>query len=124
LLLLLALPDLELATVSASAVSGGSQITDFELNQISFYYAKQFQTVEIDSTNYGTPSESTVTSWYEKTPPDFVFAAVVPQVVIHEKVLNDCEAEFDEFVDRVGLVPREYRQFVQSVFSWTSKKCI
>ena len=68
------------------------------------YYAKQFKTVEIDSTYYGTPSESTVTSWYEKTPPDFVFAAKVPQVVTHEKVLKDCEAEFDEFIDRMGLL--------------------
>ena len=29
--------------------------------------ASQFQTVEIDSTFYGTPSASTVTSWNEKT---------------------------------------------------------
>ena len=55
------------------------------------YYAKQFQTVEIDSTYYGTPSESTVTSWYEKTPPDFVFAAKVPQVVAHQKALKDSQ---------------------------------
>ena len=56
------------------------------------YYAKQFKTVEIDSTYYGTPSASTVTNWYERTPPDFVFAAKVPQVVTHEKVLVDCRA--------------------------------
>ena len=68
------------------------------------YYARQFKTVEIDSTYYGTPSESTVTSWYEKTLPGFVFAAKVPQVVMHEKVLKDCEAEFDEFIDWVGLL--------------------
>jgi uncharacterized protein YecE (DUF72 family) len=68
------------------------------------YYATQFKTVEIDSTYYRTPSASTVTNWYERTPPDFVFAAKVPQVVTHEKVLKDCEAEFDEFVDRMGLL--------------------
>ena len=44
------------------------------------YYATQFKTVEIDSTYYGTPSASTVTRWYEKTPPDFIFAAKVPQI--------------------------------------------
>lgn len=37
------------------------------------YYATRFQTVEIDSTYYRTPSASTVTGWYEKTPPDFIF---------------------------------------------------
>ena len=68
------------------------------------YYARQFKTVEVDSTYYGTPSAATVTGWYEKTPPDFIFAAKVPQVVTHEKVLKDCEAEFDEFVDRMVIL--------------------
>ncbi len=68
------------------------------------YYSRQFATVEIDSTYYGTPSASTVTGWYEKTPPDFIFAAKVPSVVTHEKVLVDSEAEFDEFIDRMGLL--------------------
>jgi uncharacterized protein YecE (DUF72 family) len=44
------------------------------------YYASQFQTVEIDSTFYGTPTASTVTSWNEKTPQDFIIAAKVPQI--------------------------------------------
>ena len=68
------------------------------------YYARQFKTVEVDSTYYGTPSAATVTGWYEKTPPDFIFAAKVPQVVTHEKVLKDCEAEFDEFVDHMVIL--------------------
>jgi uncharacterized protein YecE (DUF72 family) len=68
------------------------------------YYATQFKTVEIDSTYYGTPSASTVTRWYEKTPPDFIFAAKVPQIVTHEKMLVGCEPEFDEFVDRMQLL--------------------
>jgi uncharacterized protein YecE (DUF72 family) len=68
------------------------------------FYGTKFKTVEIDSTYYGTPNDSTVRRWYEKTPPDFLFAAKVPQVVTHEKVLKDCEAEFDEFVNRMGLL--------------------
>jgi uncharacterized protein YecE (DUF72 family) len=68
------------------------------------YYATKFQTVEIDSTYYRTPSASTVTGWYEKTPPDFVFAAKVPQIITHEKILVNCEAEFEEFVDRMDLL--------------------
>jgi len=84
------------------------------------YYAKQFKTVEIDSTYYGTPSESTVTGWYEKTPPDFVFAAKVPQVVTHEKMLNDCEAEFDEFIDRMGLLGEKLGPLLLQ-FRWFNK---
>src|SRR5882762_8620333 len=68
------------------------------------HYAETFRTVEVDSTFYGTPSVSTVTGWYEKTPPDFVFAAKVPQIITHEKVLKDCDQEFDEFVTRMDLL--------------------
>jgi len=68
------------------------------------HYATQFQTVEIDSTFYGTPAASTVTSWNERTPADFAFAVKVPQVITHEKVLVDCEPEFDEFIERMHLL--------------------
>ena len=68
------------------------------------HYASQFRTVEIDSTFYGTPVASTVTSWNERTPADFIFAAKVPQVITHEKVLVDCEREFDEFTERMHLL--------------------
>jgi uncharacterized protein YecE (DUF72 family) len=68
------------------------------------HYASQFQTVEIDSTFYGTPSPSTVTNWNEKTPRDFIFAVKVPQVITHDKILADCEAEFDEFTERMHLL--------------------
>jgi uncharacterized protein YecE (DUF72 family) len=72
------------------------------------YYASQFRAVEIDSTFYGMPVATTVTNWYEKTPADFVFALKVPQVITHEKVLVNCEAEMDEFVERMQLL-REKR---------------
>jgi uncharacterized protein YecE (DUF72 family) len=68
------------------------------------YYASKFKTVEIDSTYYGTPSASTVMAWHQKTPSDFVFAAKVPQVITHEKVLVDCEDEFGEFMETVGIL--------------------
>jgi Protein of unknown function DUF72 len=68
------------------------------------YYARQFQIVEIDSTFYGTPSASTVTSWNEKTPRDFIFAVKVPRLITREKVLVACEAVFDEFIERMSLL--------------------
>jgi uncharacterized protein YecE (DUF72 family) len=33
-----------------------------------------------------------------------VFAAKVPQVVTHDKVLVDCDSEFDEFIDTMGIL--------------------
>jgi len=68
------------------------------------FYAQQFDTVEVDSTYYRTPSAATVRGWDAKTPPGFLFAAKVPQVVTHEKALVDCENEFQEFVERMQLL--------------------
>jgi uncharacterized protein YecE (DUF72 family) len=68
------------------------------------HWAKTFPTVEIDGTFYGTPSPRTVTAWSERAPDDFVFAAKVPQVITHDKVLVDCDQEFDEFIDRMNLL--------------------
>ena len=84
------------------------------------YYATKFQTVEIDSTYYRTPSASTVTGWYEKTPPDFIFAAKVPKIITHEKILKDCEPEFDEFVDRMDLLDEKLGPLLLQ-FPWFNK---
>jgi uncharacterized protein YecE (DUF72 family) len=66
------------------------------------YYATQFDTVELDNTFYRTPAISTVKGWYAKTPPGFLFAAKVPQVITHEKVLVDCEADLKHFLETMG----------------------
>jgi len=68
------------------------------------YYATKFDTVEVDSTFYRTPSKATVQGWANKTPEGFIFAGKVPQVVTHEKVLVDCDAEFKEFVQTMDLL--------------------
>ncbi|MCB2229202.1 DUF72 domain-containing protein [bacterium] len=48
------------------------------------FYSSQFDTVEIDSTFYRIPSESTVRKWADTTPDKFVFAAKFPRTVTHE----------------------------------------
>jgi uncharacterized protein YecE (DUF72 family) len=68
------------------------------------FYGTQFQTVEVDTTFYGTPSAATVEKWYKNTPPDFVFAAKVPQIITHEKALVDCDSEFEEFVKTMDIL--------------------
>jgi len=68
------------------------------------YYATKFNAVEVDSTFYRTPSNATVQGWDRKTPPGFLFAAKVPQVITHEKVLVDCDQEFKEFVTTMDLL--------------------
>jgi len=68
------------------------------------YYATKFATVEIDSTFYGCPSPNTVKNWATRTPEDFIFAAKVPQTITHEKVLVDCDGEFEEFVGAMDVL--------------------
>ena len=96
----------------------GTQSRDF-----LSHYATHFDTVEIDSTFYGTPSISTVKGWYAKTPPGFVFSAKVPQIVTHEKVLVNCDAEFKQFIavmdnlgDKLGSLLFQFSFFNSSIF--------
>lgn len=77
----------------------------------------------MDSTFYRTPSAATVKGWYEKTPPDFIFAAKVPQVITHEKVLVDCDAEWKNFLatmeilgDKLGPLLFQFGHFNNNAF--------
>src|SRR5882672_11569436 len=87
------------------------------------FYATKFDTVEVDSTFYGTPSVSTVKAWNAKTPPGFLFAAKIPQIITHEKVLVACDAEFNELVgmmdnlgDKLGPLLLQFGFFNSTVF--------
>jgi uncharacterized protein YecE (DUF72 family) len=86
-------------------------------------YARRFRTVEIDSTYYSIPPPHVVAAWREKTPPGFVFAAKIPGVITHEKVLNDCQAELTTFLtniehlgDRLGPLLLQFPYFSRDVF--------
>ena len=67
-------------------------------------YAKHFDTVEVDSTFYRTPSPAMVRNWAARTPAGFLIAAKLPQVITHEKVLVDCAAELSEFLKTMDLL--------------------
>lgn len=77
----------------------GMKTTDY----LSFY-SKHFNTVEIDSTFYSTPSEETVQRWREQTPEDFIFAAKAPQIITHEKCMLECAGELARFLKTMDLL--------------------
>jgi uncharacterized protein YecE (DUF72 family) len=58
--------------------------------------------VECDATFYRIPSEKTVDGWRDRTPPDFLFCAKLPQEITHEKGLIDCDAPLREFLTVMG----------------------
>ena len=68
------------------------------------YYAEHYPVVEVDSTFYRTPSRKMVEGWRDKTPDGFGFSLKVPQVITHEKLLLDCQAELDAYIAAVRLL--------------------
>jgi uncharacterized protein YecE (DUF72 family) len=87
------------------------------------FYAEHFNTVEVDSTFYGTPSPDTVKRWASKTPAEFIFSVKIPQVITHEKILADCDPEFQQFIDtmhilgdKLGPMVFQFPFFSRSVF--------
>ena len=67
-------------------------------------YAQKFNTVECDATFYRSPSARTVEGWRRKLPDGFVFSAKVPQVITHEKVLQDCGEDLRTFLGVMDLL--------------------
>jgi len=68
------------------------------------YYSSKFNSVEVDSTFYAIPRKTTVQNWYDITPDNFTFALKTPQIITHEKRLNHCELEWNQFIQTVQLL--------------------
>ena len=84
----------------------------------------EIDTVELDNTFYRTPAISTVKGWYAKTPPGFLFAAKVPQIITHEKALVDCDEDFREFLkamdclgEKLGPLLLQFGYFNKKAFA-------
>ena len=52
----------------------------------------------------GCPSPRTVSNWAARTPEGFLFSVKVPQIITHEKVLKDCDAELKQFLDTMNIL--------------------
>ncbi|HZF71945.1 MAG TPA: DUF72 domain-containing protein, partial [Gemmatimonadaceae bacterium] len=64
-------------------------------------YARAFDTVEVDSTFYASPAATTIRSWADRTPRNFIFALKLPQEVTHEQRLRDVTGATETFFERV-----------------------
>jgi uncharacterized protein YecE (DUF72 family) len=61
-------------------------------------YAREFGSVEVDSTFYGTPPPERIAGWLGAVPATFTFALKLPREITHERRLVGCENVFAEFV--------------------------
>jgi uncharacterized protein YecE (DUF72 family) len=103
---------------NGSFYPAGMQARDY----LSFY-AEHFDSVEVDSTFYECPSESTVRGWLAKTPDKFIFSVKIPQTITHENVLVDCDVELKQFLDtmeilgeKLGPVVFQFPYFNRGIF--------
>ena len=88
------------------------------------YYSSRFDTVEVDSTFYRCPTTEAVNNWALKTPPGFIFLLKIPRTITHEKVLVECDKEFEEFVgaadvlgEKLGPMVFQFPFFNETVFT-------
>src|SRR2546430_2412725 len=87
-------------------------------------YSRAFRTVEIDSTFYRIQTSSMVAGWRNRSPAGFVFAAKIPRVITHQKLLKDSEAELLRFLrvmeplgDKLGPLLFQFPYFNKNIFA-------
>jgi uncharacterized protein YecE (DUF72 family) len=69
--------------------TGGAQMFDF--------YARYFDTVEINNSFYRLPSAKTFDAWRESSPPEFCFAVKASRFTTHMKKLKDPQSSSEKF---------------------------
>ncbi|MDP1881130.1 MAG: DUF72 domain-containing protein [Parachlamydiaceae bacterium] len=74
-----------------------------DLKQIQWlpYYANTFSTVEVNTTFYHTPRETTVLNWYNIVPKDFIFSVKMNRYITHNKKLSDCQDSLGIFYQSI-----------------------
>lgn len=71
------------------------------------FYAQHFSTVEINSTFYHLPKESTVKKWVSKTPKDFIFSVKASRYITHIKRLKDSKEGIKRFLETLAPLKRK-----------------
>ncbi len=64
------------------------------------FYAKHFNTVELNVTFYRLPYENVFKGWYNRTPKNFKFVIKGSRFITHIKRLKDCEDAVELFFKR------------------------
>jgi uncharacterized protein YecE (DUF72 family) len=61
------------------------------------YAASQVSSIEINGTFYSLQRPESYASWYEQTPPDFLFSVKAPRYITHLRRLKDCATPMANF---------------------------
>jgi len=68
------------------------------------YYRDLFDTVEINSSFYGMPSEKTLAGWRDSVPNGFIFATKASRYITHMKKLRDPDGPVGRFMERADVL--------------------
>jgi uncharacterized protein YecE (DUF72 family) len=68
------------------------------------YYTDLFDTVEINNSFYGMPSDSTLAGWRDSVPNGFVFSIKASRYITHMKKLSDPEGPVGRFLERADVL--------------------
>lgn len=71
------------------------------------YYAREFDTVELNNSFYRLPEEKTFVSWRRSSPPDFHFAVKASRYITHMKKLGDPEESIRLLLERARKLGRK-----------------
>jgi len=77
---------------------------DLRRGQELAYYVTVFDTVEVNSSFYHLPRESTLEGWRQKTPEGFLFALKANRYITHRLNLKDAQEPLELFCSRAGLL--------------------
>lgn len=64
-------------------------------------YARQFNTIELNITHYRVPDQALINEWNSAVPEGFEFCPKFPQVISHDKALQDCQAVTEVFCEEI-----------------------
>jgi uncharacterized protein YecE (DUF72 family) len=91
------------------------------------FYAREFGTVEVDSTWYRPPTARMVDAWRASTPDGFRFSLKAPRTITHDARLVGCEDELAEFLavterlgEKLGPVLFQFPYFKKADFPHAS----
>lgn len=68
------------------------------------YYAKQFNSIELNATYYNTPSKDQIVKWKDKTTPNFKFFPKITQSISHYSRLLNTDQKVMAFTDAVAML--------------------
>ncbi len=78
---------------------GHLYLENFKKGEDLFYYSRQFNSIELNSTYYGIPKVQRVKKWCEAVPADFKFCPKFPQQISKATTLNFPKNQLTDYLE-------------------------